>query len=42
MRENGWIFDRTERRSAAAGDSTVEILHFHLPREVWRAKEADV
>lgn len=42
MRDNGWIFDRTERRSAAAGDSTVEILHFHLPREVWRAKEADV
>lgn len=40
MHENGWILDRTERRPAAVSGGAVEVLHFRLPREIWRAKEA--
>ena len=41
MWDNGWIKERTEFKPAAAGQGTIPLHHFLLPRDVWRAKEKD-
>ena len=41
MKRNGWIHERGERKPAASGQGTVEILQFRLPRDVWRRKEVE-
>lgn len=41
IEQNGWIRDRTERKTAASGEGFVQLYHFRLPRNVWRRKEAE-
>jgi RimJ/RimL family protein N-acetyltransferase len=40
-KRNGWVHERTSRKSAADGNGAVELLHFRLPRGVWRQKEIE-
>jgi Acetyltransferase (GNAT) domain len=39
MSDNGWLLTRTESRPAAAGEGSIELHHFRLPRDVWRSQE---
>lgn len=38
--ETGWVHERTSSKPNATGDGFVELHHFRLTREVWRATAA--
>jgi RimJ/RimL family protein N-acetyltransferase len=40
MARNGWIHERTEQRPSPQ-HGTIELLHFRLPRDVWRLEPGD-
>jgi RimJ/RimL family protein N-acetyltransferase len=40
MARGGWIHERTEQRPSPE-QGTIELLHFRLPREVWRQNPGD-
>ena len=41
LEQNGWIRERTEKKTAASGDGFIQLHHFRLPRTIWRRKEAE-
>ncbi len=41
LEQNGWIRERTEKKTEASGDGFIQLHHFRLPRNVWRRKEAE-
>lgn len=41
LEQNGWIRERTEKKTAASGDGFIQLHHFRLPRSIWRRKEAE-
>jgi RimJ/RimL family protein N-acetyltransferase len=36
MSKRGWVETRVETRQSAAGDGTLNLHHFRLPRDVWQ------
>ena len=40
QKRRGWVHEHTSQKASAQGDKSIDILHYRLPREVWRKLDA--